>query len=34
MRPELGENEMGDDIIHYFRVDSTNNVAAETGGEG
>jgi len=27
VRPELGEAEIGHKIIHYFRIDSTNNVA-------
>ncbi len=27
IRPELGENEIGHKIIHYFRTDSTNSVA-------
>ena len=27
IRSELGENEIGNKIVHYFRVDSTNEAA-------
>lgn len=34
IRPELGENEIGHKIVHYFRVDSTNNVALRLAADG
>ena len=34
IRHELGDNEIGRKIIHYFRVDSTNGVALKLVGEG
>ena len=34
VRPELGDNEIGRRIVHYFRVDSTNTVAAEMAAKG
>ena len=30
IRPELGDNEIGHRIVHYFRTDSTNNAAFVT----
>ncbi len=32
--PELGDNEVGHRIIHYFRTDSTNNVALSLAAKG
>jgi BirA family biotin operon repressor/biotin-[acetyl-CoA-carboxylase] ligase len=34
IRPELGENQIGHRIVHYFRTDSTNNVALELAAQG
>jgi len=34
IRPELGEIEMGHRLVHYFRVDSTNNIALSLAQEG
>ncbi|HLY59799.1 MAG TPA: biotin--[acetyl-CoA-carboxylase] ligase [Terriglobia bacterium] len=34
IQPELGENEIGHKIIHYFRIDSTNNTALALAVEG
>jgi len=34
IRPELGENQIGHRIVHYFRTDSTNNVALELAARG
>jgi len=34
LRPELGENEIGRRIVHFFRTDSTNNVAAQLAAKG
>jgi len=34
VRPELGENEIGHSVIHYFRTDSTNNVSLELAARG
>lgn len=34
LRPELGENEFGRKIVHYFRIDSTNNVALRLAARG
>jgi BirA family transcriptional regulator, biotin operon repressor / biotin---[acetyl-CoA-carboxylase] ligase len=34
IRPELGANEIGHRIVHYFRADSTNTIAARLAGEG
>jgi BirA family biotin operon repressor/biotin-[acetyl-CoA-carboxylase] ligase len=34
IRPELGENEIGHRIVHYFRTDSTNDVALNLATQG
>jgi BirA family biotin operon repressor/biotin-[acetyl-CoA-carboxylase] ligase len=34
IRPELGENQIGHRIVHYFRTDSTNTVALELAARG
>lgn len=34
LRSQLGENEIGRKIIHYFRTDSTNNVALRLAARG
>lgn len=34
IRPELGENQIGHRIVHYFRADSTNTVATKLAAEG
>jgi BirA family biotin operon repressor/biotin-[acetyl-CoA-carboxylase] ligase len=34
IRQELGDNEIGHRIVHYFRADSTNNIAAKLAAEG
>jgi BirA family biotin operon repressor/biotin-[acetyl-CoA-carboxylase] ligase len=34
IRPELGENEVGHRIVHYFRTDSTNDVALKLAAQG
>jgi BirA family biotin operon repressor/biotin-[acetyl-CoA-carboxylase] ligase len=34
IRPELGENEIGHRIVHYFRTDSTNDVALTLAAQG
>ena len=34
IRPELGENEIGHRIVHYFRTDSTNDVALKLAAQG
>ena len=34
VRPELGENQIGHRIVHYFRTDSTNNVALSLAAQG
>jgi BirA family biotin operon repressor/biotin-[acetyl-CoA-carboxylase] ligase len=34
IRPEIGENEIGHRIVHYFRTDSTNVIAARLATEG
>jgi BirA family biotin operon repressor/biotin-[acetyl-CoA-carboxylase] ligase len=34
IRPELGENEIGHRIVHYFRTDSTNDVALHLATQG
>jgi BirA family biotin operon repressor/biotin-[acetyl-CoA-carboxylase] ligase len=34
IRPELGENEIGHRIVHYFRTDSTNDVALHLAAQG
>ncbi len=34
LRNQLGENEIGRKIIHYFRTDSTNNVALRLAARG
>lgn len=34
IRPELGENEIGHRIVHYFRADSTNSIAGKLAAEG
>ena len=34
VRPELGDGEIGRRIVHFFRVESTNNVAAEMAAKG
>jgi BirA family biotin operon repressor/biotin-[acetyl-CoA-carboxylase] ligase len=34
IRPELGENQIGHRIVHYFRTDSTNNVALALTAQG
>jgi BirA family transcriptional regulator, biotin operon repressor / biotin---[acetyl-CoA-carboxylase] ligase len=34
IRPELGENEIGRRIVHFFRTDSTNNVALKLAATG
>lgn len=34
IQPELGENEIGRKIIHYFRIDSTNSTALALATDG
>jgi BirA family biotin operon repressor/biotin-[acetyl-CoA-carboxylase] ligase len=34
IQPELGENEIGHQITHYFRTDSTNNVCLKLAVQG
>lgn len=34
IRAEVGENEIGHKIVHYFRVDSTNNIALKLAAAG
>jgi BirA family biotin operon repressor/biotin-[acetyl-CoA-carboxylase] ligase len=34
VRPELGENQIGHRIVHYFRTDSTNDVALSLAAQG
>src|ERR1700682_2691660 len=34
IRSELGENEIGNKIVHYFRVDSTNEAALKLAAAG
>ncbi len=34
IRAELGENEIGNKIVHYFRIDSTNTVALKLAAGG
>lgn len=34
IEPELGDNEIGHKIIHYFRIDSTNDAALSLAVEG
>jgi BirA family transcriptional regulator, biotin operon repressor / biotin---[acetyl-CoA-carboxylase] ligase len=34
IRPELGENEIGHRMVHYFRADSTNAIAGRMAAEG
>jgi BirA family transcriptional regulator, biotin operon repressor / biotin---[acetyl-CoA-carboxylase] ligase len=34
IRPELGENEIGHRIVHFFRADSTNNAASKLAATG
>jgi len=34
IRTELGENEIGNKIIHYFRIESTNDVALALAAKG
>jgi BirA family biotin operon repressor/biotin-[acetyl-CoA-carboxylase] ligase len=34
IRPELDDNEIGHSIIHYFRIDSTNDVALQLAARG
>jgi BirA family biotin operon repressor/biotin-[acetyl-CoA-carboxylase] ligase len=34
VRPELGENQIGHRIVHYFRTDSTNDVALNLAAQG
>lgn len=34
IRPELGDNEIGHRIIHFFKTDSTNTVATRLASEG
>ena len=34
IRPELGEIQIGQKLVHYFRVDSTNNVALAAAARG
>ncbi|HEV2349908.1 MAG TPA: biotin--[acetyl-CoA-carboxylase] ligase [Terriglobia bacterium] len=34
IQPELGDNEIGRKIIHYFRIDSTNNTALALATDG
>lgn len=34
IHPELGEIEIGHRIVHYFRADSTNNIALKLAAEG
>jgi len=34
VRPELGENQIGHRIVHYFRTDSTNDVALMLAAQG
>lgn len=34
IQPEMGENKIGHKIIHYFRADSTNDIALELAANG
>ena len=34
IRQELGDNEIGHRIVHYFRADSTNNIALKVAADG
>ncbi len=34
IRPELGDNQIGHRIVHYFRTDSTNNAALAMAAKG
>jgi len=34
LRSELGENEIGQSLVHFFRTDSTNNVALRLAARG
>jgi len=34
IRTELGENEIGHKIVHYFRIESTNDVALALAAQG
>jgi len=34
VRPELGDHEIGHNIVHYFRTESTNDVALKLATEG
>ncbi|MBZ5515036.1 MAG: biotin--[acetyl-CoA-carboxylase] ligase [Acidobacteriia bacterium] len=34
VKPELGDNQIGHRIVHYFRADSTNSLALEMAAQG
>src|SRR5579863_7184668 len=34
IQPEMGDNKIGRKIIHYFRIDSTNNTALALATDG